>query len=338
VTSSTASDQPEHHPTDYPLSEATNTAPQPSALARLATIAPTLKEAELRVLTCLTAAAEAAPHNTVTASSRMIANATRVARSAVQPALDSLAARGLITTSQGTATTPAAHQVNFLQTIVIGGPLAGPPPAQGGLLPGPPVALQPGLPLAPQQGQGGPLTGPPVALQPGLPLALQQGQGGPLTGPPTTRNQHDAPQRSAVDIEYDSSNTIDRVLRAKPKHFDADTITRARGWLHSYKAKFGRQPHPLAPDNAILAQFLAIADWPALEHVLYDLMAERKEPGASYAWFVSVALQRIHGIAPTSLQARRQQLKLIKPTEDTDGRQFRDDLVRSIAAGVKGMR
>lgn len=41
-------------------------------------------------------------------------------------------------------------------------------------------------------------------------------------------------------------------------------------------------------------------------------MAERKEPGHSYAWYVTVAAQRIHGIRPQDLKTRRAELRLVK--------------------------
>ena len=36
--------------------------------------------------------------------------------------------------------------------------------------------------------------------------------------------------------------------------------------------------------------------------MLYDLMSERKQPSFSWAWYVTVALQRIHGISPKQLR------------------------------------
>jgi hypothetical protein len=109
-------------------------------------------------------------------------------------------------------------------------------------------------------------------------------------------------------------NIIDRLLRARKNDYDRTTIERARKWLHGYMAKLGTEPSPHPPDDHILAQFLAVADWPPLERLLYDLLAERKRPGWSYAWFVTVALQRIHGIDPKAFRARRAHLKLVAPT------------------------
>jgi hypothetical protein len=92
------------------------------------------------------------------------------------------------------------------------------------------------------------------------------------------------------------------VLRSKPAHFDKAAIERGRKWLHGYIATISRDPrepqdpnaHP--PDDFIVAQFLALAEWSRLEKLLRDLFHERKRPGQTYGWFVTVGLQRIHGI------------------------------------------
>jgi DNA-binding MarR family transcriptional regulator len=72
----------------------------------LADLAPTLKEAELRVLLELTRRQLRGPR-AIRASSRELASACKMGRSNVQTALDNLPRRGLITTRQGTATTAA---------------------------------------------------------------------------------------------------------------------------------------------------------------------------------------------------------------------------------------
>jgi len=114
--------------------------------------------------------------------------------------------------------------------------------------------------------------------------------------------------------DLDAGGVIDRILLARPKQFSEADIQRARGWMHTYAGKLPHrevpQPHP--PDDTMVAQFLAVAPWPRLEALLYDLMAERKECGYNYAWFTSVALQRIHGIKPQALKEAREQLRAIR--------------------------
>ncbi len=76
---------------------------------RVAQLAPTLKEAELRTLLYLTSAALAKGQTSIRASSREIAEATRCGRRNVVRTLDALSERGLIAARQGTATTAATY-------------------------------------------------------------------------------------------------------------------------------------------------------------------------------------------------------------------------------------
>ncbi|HXE11877.1 MAG TPA: hypothetical protein VN633_07150, partial [Bryobacteraceae bacterium] len=74
--------------------------------------------------------------------------------------------------------------------------------------------------------------------------------------------------------------------------------------IASHHAKYAREENRL-PDlrgDAIMAQFLTVAEWPRLEARLCDLAAERKEAGYSYGWYVTVALQRIHGLSPARVR------------------------------------
>lgn len=69
------------------------------------------------------------PLQRLVATARALAAATRTARSTVVKAIDSLTARGYLTTRQGSATRAATYQVNPLLTTFVGGLLAGPPPS-----------------------------------------------------------------------------------------------------------------------------------------------------------------------------------------------------------------
>ena len=67
-----------------------------------------------------------------------------------------------------------------------------------------------------------------------------------------------------------------------------------------------------------------------------SLLAERRPPGYSYAWFISVALQRIHGIQPTLLKQRRARLSLVKAGQQrTPDPQFTQQLLTDVVAKVK---
>lgn len=322
MTSSTAQNEPSDHPepAEYPLSEGAHRPQshpnQPSALNRIAAIAPTLKEAELRVLQLLTAWAETAPHHTVTASSRTIAAFARVARSKVQPALDSLTARDLITTRQGTATSAASYHLNVLETVFLTGPLPGPPPPRSGA------------------------TAPLFAEEE---LAPKRGHTGPLSGPPETANQPLPPPTPALDSDYDRSNPlIDRVLRAKPSHFPQDLIEEATTWMLTHMRKCSNRPSVHPPEPTVVAQVLACGPWEAIAAVLTDLLQHYTTPGERYAWYVTVMLQRLHDIRPEQVRRRREQLRAIKggkasaPPESPDP-DFGPQLARTIASRVRSL-
>jgi hypothetical protein len=115
----------------------------------------------------------------------------------------------------------------------------------------------------------------------------------------------------ADSIDFDFDKTIDRLQKAKKGDFEESIFEVARMKIASHHARYAREENrlPTLPDDAITAQFLAIAEWPRLEALLYDLAAERKEAGYSYGWYVTVALQRIHGLSPARVREMRARLK-----------------------------
>lgn len=154
-----------------------------------------------------------------------------------------------------------------------------------------------------------------------------------------------APAR-ASDLNPDSNfvAVIDRLAKAKAKNYDAEQIIEVRNWLHGYKCKFGRDKNPHAPTDDEVAKFLSIAEWPRLQDFLYGLMAERKEAGEKYAWFWTVAIQRLHHISPDEQRRIRSELRLVgkpkpAPPEQQEFEAVEDlrESIRAAAAG-KGMR
>jgi hypothetical protein len=244
----------------------------------------------------LTAAAAASGSLTVVASSRDLEVATKTARRAIVRALDALETRGLIATRQGTPRSPAAHLLRFLEVAQI--------PKGGGVFGTPPLPVE-------KSGQA----------------VFLEHLSGAIGTPPPTENQQLPAIAAAVDSEgvITLGGIIDRLARAKAKGIDPSILAAARRFLHGYRCKFPPQdevgkPHP--PDDRITAQFLSMGDgsggWPRLERMLYDLMAERKTAGSSYAWFVTVAAQRIHGIDPQMLKRKRAELRLIRDRQRED--------------------
>jgi len=139
---------------------------------------------------------------------------------------------------------------------------------------------------------------------------------------------------------------IDRLHRANAKLIDPDLLAKARGWLHGYMCKLATRevlrigkPHP--PDDKIVAQFLAMGDgaggWGRLEIMLQDLLAERRE-AYSYAWFVSVAAQRLHGISAEQLKQRRAELRVVRDRARGEASAEVDQLHRAVATAAARKR
>ena len=278
-----------------------------AVLKRIASITKGLTKAELHVLIELAARLDAEGGLTAMASSRDLAEQTGLARASVQTAIDSLNRRGFLHSDAGSAIRPAGHRLMFLELVEnsISGPTAGPQvaqnPGQGGLTVRPVVAQI--------SGQGGPEVRPLVAQT--------LSQGGPNSEPLANKksNTYEPPYKErarmrADSIEKEFDKIIDRLQTAQKSDFDEEIFELARNRIAGHHAKFARESNrlPTLPDDKIMAQFLAIAEWPKLEALLFDLASERKEAGYSYGWYITVALQRIHGIPPSRLQEMRGQL------------------------------
>jgi DNA-binding transcriptional MocR family regulator len=88
-----------------------------AVLKHLAAIAKDLSKAELHVLIELASRAEAAGGLDANASSRDLAEATGLARSSAQLAIDSLNKKGLIHSDAGAGTRAAYHRLIFLNRV-----------------------------------------------------------------------------------------------------------------------------------------------------------------------------------------------------------------------------
>jgi hypothetical protein len=288
-------------------------------LKRITSIAKGLTKAELHLVVELASRLDVEGGLTARASSRDLAEQTGLARASIQTAIDSLNRKGFLHSDSGTSIRPAAHRLTFLEFVEnsVSGPTAEPQVAQN--------LGQAGLTVSPVvaqiSGQGGP--GP-------RPLVVQSlSQGGPNSEPLANGKStaYDQPykQRARVradSIEKDFDKVIDRLQRAQKSDFDEEIFELVRNRIASHHAKFAREANRLSalPDDKITAQFLAIAEWPKLESLLFDLASERKEAGYSYGWYITVALQRIHGIPPSRLQEMRAQLNHARKDTRTAGR------------------
>lgn len=103
------------------------------------------------------------------------------------------------------------------------------------------------------------------------------------------------------------------------KRFAADELTQARGWLLGYMAAnppvSGRVP-ATPPDDALVRQFLSIADPGVLRSVLLELHREKRPAGENWAWFVTTCLQRVWGVHPKQLRNAREAARRKPPQNE----------------------
>jgi DNA-binding MarR family transcriptional regulator len=299
----------EQNQTSYTLSEVVET-----GLKRLAARAPKMRERELRVLLYLESITEQGPPHATRASLREIAKATGLAISNVQAAIVELGQKDHISRVPGTATKPSFIHVHTHSVIQTGVPITG----------------------TPKKG-----TPPKGCEQERYTAYLFQDEGAPITGTPPDENAALPAAAPRVDLDSDFKSLIDRVLSAKPKNQNPNEMAAARKWMHGYATKFpspdNQKPHP--PDETACAQLLAVAPWPRIERMFYDLTAERQTAGYNWAWFVVVALQRIHGISATKQKQTREQLKLIgRQKGKIPDPQFTAALVDELAAASRRVK
>lgn len=278
--------QPSGAQREYWLSEQ---APSAAAvLEALTTIAPKLNGAELRVyLTLLHAAAANPPHWTVKASTDLITERTGLARSSVIPAIASLTARRYITARRGGGRTTSAYKIHALDIVPMRGPKTGPLQTTSR---GPEIEpLDSTFPTS-----RGPEIGPVQNLDPSGVQKLD----------PSLIKEH-AHEHASIRFDIDK---IDRSINALPTDHPPEAISATLGWIASYYQRHGKDASQTDP--AIVAQLLtACGSTAQAERLIRDMIAERRPPGDSPAYLIAVALQRLHGIAPQDLAARRDQLR-----------------------------
>ncbi len=275
------------------------------ALSRIAALAPTLKEAELRCLIELTRRADDDGHSR--SSLRQIRAATRQAQHSLCDAIHSLIDRGLIIASdRGSTTRAATYRLAYLEVAVL---------------------VEPGAIGAPPKPEQRCLTDTTPGAFGTTPAVLSEHQGSAI-GTPQGGAQGTPHPRARVETS-ESIELLDRLLKSSPKKFDDATRAKAKEWIYGYMRKFGRERDPHPPDDQIIAQFLSIAPWPELENLLMRLFRENCEAGKTYAWFVFVALQRLHGISGAQVRQRKAELQLVskQPIQD-----FRAEIA-ALAAG-----
>jgi hypothetical protein len=127
----------------------------------------------------------------------------------------------------------------------------------------------------------------------------------------------DRRQNSTIDPRI---SIIDRLLSADPRKTDPGDLAHAKRWVYGYQCKFGRNErsngpyHPHPPDDKVLSQICAALNPIELENFIHEISGESPppQPGHQYSWYVTVALQRRHGIAPEFLRQRRAELRIVR--------------------------
>jgi len=171
---------------------------------------------------------------------------------------------------------------------------------------------------------------------------------GPTVGPlAQTTLQFQDPQRpysnatsqakTTLDIDkYDS--ILDRVLKARPNHFQASQLSQVRSYAYKWLIMQRGQANAQAPDAQVCARIATAAggvstacDW--IRDHLEDRQAETCE------YLVTWMLQKIHGYAPAAAKRRRAELRAIAggsqaPAEPADTAA----ILRTAVTQVKGIR
>jgi hypothetical protein len=280
-----------------------------SWISAAADIARTLGPTELRLFIELSSRQIGKP-GWVEAGSRTLAKWARASRSATQAAIDNLTKRCILTVRQGNAVTGARYRVNVFDVAQVPGPKFGPPPR------------------------------PEIQAT----LALSSGHPGPEFGPPPTDSKQLTAAAASVEISTASLGVLDRVFSATAAKADPNDVRTFRAWLHGYMIKLGRDdankplrnPHP--PDEKLVAQFLAVDDPKLLGTMLDNLMLEG-HTCQRYFWFVTVALQRRHGIGWQETKRVRQALRIVKAGNkpDSHAQDYAQQLALSLTKKVKSL-
>jgi hypothetical protein len=232
-----------------------------------------LKETALRVLLHLAAKAEAERSTTIRASSREIADATKAERRNVQHAIDDLTHRGLLHAHEARRAKEArTYDLAFLEVATT-------PQTSG-------VNLTP-LPR---------VTG--VIATPGV-ASIQRLTGVNLTplDPPGLGESMPRDPRARIDLKPDTREILDRVFSTNvTRTIPRDVLQEFRRLVTHVAAKLGRA-YDRPPDNESMARLVhACGSTQALHWLMLEMQRESRQPGESPMWWVTVALQRIHGI------------------------------------------
>lgn len=309
--------------------------PLVEVLARLMVKMPTLRGVDFKVAFYLVVKTVATGSAEISMSERALAAATGISKTSIQVALRRLAHSGLFLREPGGYNRPdrfllpafrPAGVVPILDTSV------------GLNLTHPVPEINP--PGGPVNGTPVPETGPLVGLKT-VQDCLETGTPVPETDTAPYKERAGA-RRNRIESIGSSRVSIDRCLAQTTLDVDqTEHAASLRAHLRSYAARAGC--HTLAgaeADDKIIAQCLAIAPYDRLVDCLVGLRLSNMGKPRTFAWFVSVFLERIHGYTPTEVAAAREALKVKpKPAQEADrDLPFVAGIQNALSRGAKGIK
>jgi hypothetical protein len=201
----------------------------------------------------------------------------------VQLALDAMLKRQLLTKHSGNTKKASGYRLNFLQVTAIR-----------------PV----------KNGQGGPISGPPSSPESAHPLSFPSAQGGPTSAPPSPGNKGLLRIPTRLDIKTDLIEKLDRALTAKAGDKPRDMLMEFRRLLEHAADKL-HAPYHRPPDDDTCAAVAEVCgdSYKTMGWLIIEVHRSKVQIGESPMWWVTVALQRIHGISWKDTAARRIELR-----------------------------
>lgn len=309
--------------------------PLVEVLARLMVKMPTLRGVDFKVAFYLVLKTVSTGSAEISMSERALAAATGISKTSIQVALRRLSHSGLFLREPGGYNRPDRFLLPAFR------------PA--GVVPilGTSVALNLAHPVPEFDPPGGPVNGTPVPeTGPLVGLktvqdCLENGTPVPETDPAPYKERAGA-RRNRIESIGSSRVSIDRCLAQTTLDSDqADDARTLRAYLRSYAARAGCDTLAGAEiDDKIVAQCLAIAPLGRLQDCLFDLGQGKMGKPRTFAWFVSVFLERLHGYTPTEVAAAREALR-VKPKPAGEARAdlpFVAGIQDALARGAKGIK
>lgn len=304
-------------------------------LGRLLVKMPDLRGADFKVAFYLVTRVIVSGSADISMSERALSDATGLSKTTIQVALKRLEFSGLFLREHGSYNRPDRFLLPAFRPAN-GGSEIGTPVPKFGTLSGPEIGTLPGPEIGTPVPETGTLPGPENGTG-----GVENGTGGVENATPANK-EHAHAGAHRVSIVGSSFVSIDRCLRQTT--LDSDQAQEAavlRSHLRSFCARVGSHTLEGAEvDEKIVAQCLSIAPLHALMQCLRELNGAKIGKPRTWAWFVSVFLERIHGFTPVEVATAREALKLKPkpPREESVDLAFVGGIKQALANGAKGIK